>query len=64
MIMFFVKAKFPPVEVRPNEFVLEVPRKARFENRDAAFAYIAEVLADGAASVTIRPEQPKSCRCR
>jgi hypothetical protein len=49
-MVYFVKAKWPAVEgVNPT-------KKQRFEMLPAAWEFIAQALADGAASVVIRPE--------
>jgi hypothetical protein len=55
---FFVKAKFPPVDVKGN--VMTPERKQRFSDRDNAFAFAQQMLDDGATSITIRPEQDAS----
>ncbi len=52
---YFVKAKWPAVET--NGAMVNPVRKARFEERGAAFDFIAQALTDGAMSVTIRPEK-------
>jgi hypothetical protein len=55
---YFLKAKFPAVaqDGRGNA-VQRVDHKERFADRDKMFEKCAELLAEGAASITIRPEQ-------
>jgi hypothetical protein len=50
----FVKAKWPAIEVDGKE--VNPTKKQRFELLPAAFEFVAQALADGAASVVIRPD--------
>lgn len=53
---YFIKAKFPAGQTSKGDLVQRVPAKFRTDDRAKAFEWIAQQLADGAASVTIRPE--------
>jgi len=53
---YFVKAKWPLESSGVGqELIQRVPTKRRFDDRDAAFEWMAQALTDGATSVTIRP---------
>ena len=53
-MVYFVKAKWPMQVIEDLE--RHPVKKARFELLPAAYEFIAQALADGAASVVIRPE--------
>lgn len=53
-MVYFVKAKWPAIEVDGKE--VNPTKKQRFELLPAAYEFIAQALHAGAASVVIRPE--------
>lgn len=53
-MVYFVKAKWPVQII--DDLERQPVKKQRFELLPAAYEFVSQALADGAASVVIRPE--------